>query len=390
MSDEANKADNLCFVDSQLQFYDQNNAGSTLIGIFAVHKVAHAVYSGDGYMLDASDILGYAGTSQSSIPNTLAFEIDGQEFSFYDMIELDPQKDVLGNLIGKTLGSLVAASADTAKEPCLGNLNINQQTSSALLTLVRIGVPLKTAALLLASNVVTDVINEFNIRSIDKEVSLSKVVNERLAALSDTIKKQTGSRPEETRKSSEAITEKDLSKGLTSSDAELNWKLLNAFSKTTSLAAVMSKFSYPTRLNSISNTVGPQIVDTMIMENKLADFPDGDTIKRSPITVTNADGSEEKLETMGGLESVYEAHPILGAFSQMVPLARQLLGFMPIMQRQFQDLLDTYNLRSTFIKNRSLFKKLQDFYMSYLAIASGFINPNEIDYYINDFPKLFV
>ena len=43
LKDLINKDKNLSYIDTHIQFYRQNNAAGSLIGIFAVERVAHAV-----------------------------------------------------------------------------------------------------------------------------------------------------------------------------------------------------------------------------------------------------------------------------------------------------------------------------------------------------------
>ena len=43
LKDLSNKNKNLMFIDTHVQFYKQNSAASSLIGIFAVNRIAHAV-----------------------------------------------------------------------------------------------------------------------------------------------------------------------------------------------------------------------------------------------------------------------------------------------------------------------------------------------------------
>ena len=104
----------------------QNSAAASLIGVFAVNKVAHATLEGNDIYLDVSEICG-----------TSPFSIAGM--SFGGRMQVDPTFDKEGNLIGKTLGSLVSASADAVKDPILNLMNVNMSTAGMLNTMLRLG-----------------------------------------------------------------------------------------------------------------------------------------------------------------------------------------------------------------------------------------------------------
>ena len=117
---------NLIFIDTQVQFYEQNNAAGALIGIFAVDKVAHAFLGNDG--------LTYHGIKKGR-----AFSIGGIQIR--NGVDIDPVLNRKGQYIGKILGSLVASAADAVKDPVLNLMNINGTTAATLCTMVRLGIP---------------------------------------------------------------------------------------------------------------------------------------------------------------------------------------------------------------------------------------------------------
>jgi hypothetical protein len=125
--DELNKLSytdkDLTWLDTQIQFYKQNAAAASLIGVFAVNKVAHATLEGDDIFLAVDEICGEE-----------PFAIAGMQFS--GRMQVDPKYDSEGNLIGKTLGSGVSASADAAKTPVLNLLNINMTTVGTFTSLL--------------------------------------------------------------------------------------------------------------------------------------------------------------------------------------------------------------------------------------------------------------
>ncbi len=152
---------NLCFIDTHIQFYKQNNAAGSLIGTFAVHKTAHAILESDEFQIDVDSIC-------------KPFVIDGMTFGF--SMTVDPRYDRKGNLIGKTLGSLVASAADAVKDPILNLMNINSNTSSILNTLIRLGMDFDTAALFLSQTAITRILEQHAKQNITKVASLNKVI----------------------------------------------------------------------------------------------------------------------------------------------------------------------------------------------------------------------
>ena len=134
------KPKNLTDIGDHVQFYKQNSAAAVLIGIFAVNNIAHAVYQSGKTPL----YIDIAESCQYDEPFTIA----GVEFGGNMMI--DPTYDIEGNLITKSLGSLIASSVDAAKDPVLNLMNINSKTAPILTTLIRLGMPFRSAALFLS------------------------------------------------------------------------------------------------------------------------------------------------------------------------------------------------------------------------------------------------
>lgn len=154
----------LAWFDTQMQFYKQNSAAASLIGIFAVNKIAHAVLETDKFYIDIPQICGNG------------FNIAGTEFE--DRMEVDPRYDSKGNIIGKVLGSLVGASADAVKDPVLNLMNINITTAGILNTMVRLGLPFEDAAMFLSQDIISRVLDEFNKRNLSNYVTIDDLVKE--------------------------------------------------------------------------------------------------------------------------------------------------------------------------------------------------------------------
>lgn len=389
----------LAWFDTQMQFYKQNSAAATLIGIFAVNKIAHAVLEANDFYIDIPEICG----SDFAIGDT----------KFKDRMKVDPRYDTNGNIIGKVLGSLVGASADAVKDPVLNLMNINITTAGILNTMVRLGIPFEDAALFLSQDIVTRVIDEFNKRNLSNFASIDDVVEDFMK----DIEKETGV-SEDSNIAKEAISKEELIDGLRNGDHKnSDYKVLLAFTKLKALTDKMKNITFATRFNSISSAVGPLIVDNLIMEHKIHNFlteenADLDFIKpldqimvsdgAGNVTPTNAktgfyatDNAANPDDKIVDISDVWRAHPILEAFKSTVKSAHQIFetANMPTNSVKFRTILATlekYGLTEKVFSDKKLLDQLSTFYQSFMLMASGLIDSKNLDYYINDFPKKFL
>lgn len=349
---------NLCFIDTHIQFYKQNNAAGSLIGTFAVHKTAHAILESDGFQIDVDSIC-------------KPFVIDGMQFGFN--MTVDPRYDRKGNLIGKTLGSLVASAADAVKDPILNLMNINSNTSSILNTLIRLGMDFDTAALFLSQTAITRILEQHAKQNITKVASLNKVINDRCKELEQDYS------IDDTLLTQEGITREELISGLNpdidSIDPKTEYRILKAFSNISNIGSAMKSLTLATRFNSISSAVGPLIIDNLITEHQIENF-------------------SEKILYAGetcGIEKVYQLHPQLREFSRTLDIAKELMGNMPANSNGFRYLLNaSSSYKETFYGDRKLLSQLSDFYQSYCLIASGAIKSDQLKNYIEGFPTWYL
>lgn len=355
LKDLASKDKNLCFIDTHTQFYDQNNAAGALIGIFAVHKVAHAFLGNDGFI--------YRG-------EFAPFTIAGNTIS--PGIPIDPEKDFRGQYVGKVLGSLVASAADAVKDPILNLMNINSETAITLCTMVRLGIPFDTAAMFLSQKVIGDILREKANKNIDGYTSLSEIIKNKLADLEKTH----GISSDSSINTGE-LTMEELIVGIKGGNPAIEYKVLTTLATIMNINNDMRGLSYLTRFNSISNAVGPLIIDNLLMEEKLANFPD---------TIYSQEGV--KLNAI----DVLRRHPILNKFHETISIAHHLFGEMPTNSDNFRDILRNIpgSLREVVMRDRKLLSSISDFYQSYMLINSGAIDYSKLSYYINDFPKEYV
>ena len=295
----------LTWVDTQVHYYQQNAAGSNLIGVFAVNKVAHATLEGDRLFIGVSD---------EKVCGEQPFTIAG--FTFGGRMEIDPMYDANGNLVGKTIGSGVSASADTAKEPVLDLMNINMSTAGIFNSMIRLGMPMEDAALFMSQNIIKELLNEFDRQNLSGFASLDSIIAKKLKEYSDAHDFS-----EDSNINSEPISREELIRGLKPGSDVIDYKVLLAFQNLKNIANVMRNPTFATRFNSISSAVGPQIVDNLVLEYKMEQFNN------------NADEDGTHIYRMDGtpvdIYTIFDMHPILNAFSKGVEVARDMFRDMP-------------------------------------------------------------
>ena len=366
--DSSNK--NISYIDTHIQFYKQNSAAGSLIGIFAVNRTAHAVLESgtpDGsaeYLMNVDNVCKIS----------KVFTVAGMEFG--GNMPFDMRYDRNGQLIGKTLGSLVAASADAVKDPVLNLMNINSNTASILTTLVRFGMPFNDAALFLSQSVISEVLADFSRENITGYTSLSKVIQKKL----DKLKKDANI-DESSELNNEELTYEELVEGLKpDAKPEIAYKTLLAFSNFQKMAGAIRMPTFATRFNSMSSAVGPLIIDNLITEHEMEKLSLESNILDKDLNPVD-------------MNNIFSKHPILGQFQSTVGIARQLFGNMPANSTGFRNILyliSESSLSNTIFKDRKLLSSLSDFYQSYLVMKGGVIDPGELGSTITEFPKEFM
>ena len=357
----------LTFADTQIQFYKQNSAAASLIGVFAVNKVAHATLESNDIFLDVSEI---CGNDDFTIAGT----------TFGGRMQIDQKYDREGTLIGKTLGSLVSASADAVKDPILNLMNVNMTTAGMLNTMLRLGMTFNDAALFLSQDVIERLLNQFNRENLTNYVSLDSLINKWL----DTYR-QKYNISDSSNINTEPLSTEELVNGLTSEEHEAtDYKVLLAFQKMRSLTDAMRKPTYATRFNSISSAVGPLIVDNLIIEHKMSQFIDANTDNGTHFYT--ADGIPVDID------DIFFDHPVLKQFAKTVDIAKSLFSDMPAGSTGFRNLLAQLpkDIADKMYSDKKLLDQFSNFYQSYLLVQSGVINPKNLKDYATAFPKWFM
>ena len=357
----------LTFADTQVQFYKQNSAAASLIGVFAVNKVAHATLESNDIFLDVSEICG-----------DKPFTIAGTTFG--NRMQIDKKYDNEGTLIGKTLGSLVSASADAVKDPILNLMNINMTTAGMLNTMLRLGMTFEDAALFLSQDIIERTLNKFNRENLTNYESLSNIIEKWL-----TEYREKNNVSDDSLINTEELTKEELVEGLTPEEHEAtDYKVLLAFQKIRQLVDAMRKPTYATRFNSISSAVGPLIVDNLIIEHKMEAFLDANTENGTHFYTFD--------DVPVDIDDIFFDHPILKQFARTVDIAKVMFSDMPTGSTGFRKLLANLpaDISDKMYNDKKLLDQFSNFYQSYLLVQSGLINPKHLESYATKFPKWFM
>lgn len=357
----------LTFADTQVQFYKQNSAAASLIGVFAVNKVAHATLESNDIFLDVSEICG-----------DKPFTIAGTTFGI--RMQIDKKYDNEGTLIGKTLGSLVSASADAVKDPILNLMNINMTTAGMLNTMLRLGMTFEDAALFLSQDIIERTLNKFNRENLTNYESLSNIIEKWL-----TEYREKNNINDDSLINTEELTKEELVEGLTPEEHEAtDYKVLLAFQKIRQLVNAMRKPTYATRFNSISSAVGPLIIDNLIIEHKMEAFLDANTENGTHFYTSD--------DVPVDIDDIFFDHPILKQFARTVDIAKAMFSDMPTGSIGFRKLLANLpaDISDKMYNDKKLLDQFSNFYQSYLLIQSGLINPKHLKSYATQFPKWFM
>ena len=375
---------NLCFIDTHLNFYRQNSAAATALGMAAVQKVAHAALEGDKFAVDVRDAVGYENDESG-------WSIAGKRFG--GLMEVDGKYDDEGKLIGRTLGEFVAMFADAVKDPVANLMNINNSTMPIITTLIRLGLPFEKAGLFVAQPVIEKAIAVYNNNNLSgKYTTLAKVFED----IVSTFEKDNGLNSESSLYYKIDVTEEELIDNLsgekeseiTGPYSSTDYVVAKIFTLLSDLVQPIKAMTYLTRFNSISNAVGPQIVDNIILENK----------------VTNEDlafikNLNESREISATIKSILDKHPILEGFYRTIDVAKHIFSEMPVNSDFFRSIVlstSAEDIRRAFMNDRKLLSQFGDFFQSYLLVASDVIKVDDkekfsgLKYYIEQFPRDFM
>lgn len=371
---------NICYPTVNIQFYKQNSAAGAALGMAAVQKVAHAVLEGNGYQLDIDAI---CNLPQNENGDFIPFTIAGKTFGGGQKMEMDPKFNDEGALIGKTLGSEVAMFADAVKDPVANLMNINGMMMPIVNSLVRLGMPFRNVALFTSQSVIRECLLQFNTENISNYVSISDIINKKKKKIEDDYNlNQSAEEAEMSSINTEELTKEELIKGINPNTPKaeadaIAYKVLTMWQYISRIADAMRGPTFATRFNSISNAVGPQIVDNLIMEHKQSQFSQH---------IYNA--QNEQI----GIQDIFDKHPILRGFNQTLDIATELFGNMPANSNAFKELLSIApeSIQKKLYGDKKLLSQLNDFFLSYMLIANGTIDTSKLKEYITQFPAEYL
>lgn len=371
---------NICYPTVNIQFYKQNSAAGAALGMAAVQKVAHAVLEGDGLMLDIDAI---CDLPQDEKGNFIPFIIAGKTFGGGQLMEMDPKFNDEGGLIGKTLGSEVAMFADAVKDPVANLMNINGMMMPIVNSLVRLGMPFRNVALFTSQSVIRECLLQFNTENISNYVSISDIINRKKEEIEKEYNlNQSAEEAEMSDINTEELTKEELIKGINPNTPKeeadaIAYKVLTMWQYISRIADAMRGPTFATRFNSISNAVGPQIVDNLIMEHKQSQFSKH---------IYNAQGEQV------GIQYIFDKHPILRGFNQTLNIARELFGNIPANSGAFEGLLSIApeSIQKKLYGDKKLLSQLNDFFLSYMLVANGTIDTGKLKEYITQFPAEYL
>lgn len=357
---------NLMEFDVQTQFYKQNSVAGQILGIFAVARSAHAIFEGRNYGVLVDD----------------TFTIAGMEFG--GLMTLDKMKDRSGvNLIGKTLGSLVGASADAVKDPVLNFMNINKETVNVLNAALRLGMDFDSIALLLSSRAITNLLNDYYKSSLSKRVSLSKAVKQRLAKLEES------NNIDGAELSNQELTTEEMVKGIRDVDDILEYKTLKAFQRLSAIASTINPLTNVSRLNSVASAVGPTHIDSIMSKRKFDSEMKG-LVKIGENGMFEDLNIDTVFSDIPSLQAFYEAYNIVfGVPGQNRGLFAEL--GITTASEQFNTVLDAIpeDMEFTLYSNKKLLSSLADFFQSYLLVQSKVAKVDNMSHYVKNFAKWF-
>ena len=273
----------LCWLDTQVQFYQQHSSAAAGLSISAVQKSAHAMLEGDGLVID--------GTNLSD------FKFMGHTLGNGILLDMGYTKD--GVLISKVLGEFVGMFADAAKDPVANYMNLNDDTVPLICTMVRMGIPFEDAAMLFSTKTVGNLIRTINdTTSTGRRTSFSSLVETSIREMEKEDYMQTSQQIID-----EGLNKDELLLAIQGNETqEMDYKILKALQTVIALNEVVEAANAVTRLNSIASAVGPQLIDNVLFEEKLNTFTD---------YLYDSNGNQLSVVDL------LNKHPMLKAFAQM-------------------------------------------------------------------------
>lgn len=246
---------NSALPSTQTLLYMQNTTGKKLIGIFANHNVSHGFTSLQDIHLNVKNPVYINGIKlEGSMKLDNIHSLDGVSY------------------ISKVVGGYLAASADTAKEPTLGTLNLNTFTAGTGMLLARLGFSEDTISLLLTQPIIEKISTEYAVANNSGYTSADTIIEKKINELRD--KQGIEIKPGDL--NTNMFTNEDLAEQIqlgaqnivTPESGAYQAQVLLLFSELQKYANHLGTLTSLTKYNSLRNAAGPTIADNLILEDK--------------------------------------------------------------------------------------------------------------------------
>ena len=279
LKNEAYKASDLMFVDTQVKFFHQNMVAAKLIGVFAQANTSHAFVS---MMRDEKN------NPTIKVDEHIKLNLkdrNGVKHTLSGNVPIDTEFDWTGlKRISAAFAECIGASVDAVKDPVFNFLNVNMVTVNVFATMLRFGWDAESIGWFLSTPIIKELVKQYEILNAEGSANIYSVVEN----LKNTI---TEGRPVTFDENYSwglddfvkyhnmpvtAVQKKDESDEdflrRKFREAQLNWQMLEMFSRMQSLADTTRSIVHITRINSISSAPGPFAANTFADDLKTESF----------------------------------------------------------------------------------------------------------------------
>ena len=253
---------NICYISTQVKFFQQNMTAGKLIGIFANNNVSHAFIQ-----LQNEDEYDSEKSIKMNFDPELNLSFDGIPLGT-DMV-LDRIHALDGKTyISKNIAGFLAASVDAVKDPVLNHLNLNTFTSGVAMVLARLGFDVDSIGLFLSQPILVEAASMFANKNNEGYATASEIIEELLrdldenGQLTDLDKQVAGNE----------LTKEKMSKNLIDNNRSYNKEVLRFFYNLLPYTQALGDLTFLTKFNSMSNAAGPTIADNIIMTKRHTRF----------------------------------------------------------------------------------------------------------------------
>lgn len=283
---------NTTMTSSKLYYQHQNMQGSQMTGLVANNVTSHAFCSFQKIALDLQ---------KDQHDNTLM--LDGHMVgSNSSPMLLDRQMGFNGQLISKNIATYLAAVLDTAKDAVANDFNLNTFTGSTAMAMTRMGFDTEFINMFLAQPVLIELAELYFKNNVDNTYYGSNALKEMAAELGIDDLSDT------TMLKRDVVNKDNLWQHMNdNSDSDFQKQVLIAFNILYQIARDMQELTFCTKFNSVTNSGGPTIADTMALQDRVEKFKEN--VPNSVFYVPNEGDSNYTNPS-----EVIDNDPILSAF----------------------------------------------------------------------------